>query len=133
MRACLAIALLPLLSACVYTYVKPDGSVVMIGLNKVTLPAGTSADGARTISSSAIGVSLFRTPLGSSLALGYNREGFTVVSEAPRIAAAACLSADGTVSNTEQGTQYVSSIPEDVPVRLWRDHVGLFDLGLLRY
>ena len=93
MRACLAVALMPLLSACVYTYVRPDGSVVMIGLNKMTLPAGTAADGgSRTISSSAIGVSLFRTPIGSSIALGYNRDGFTVVNEDPGMATATCLS-----------------------------------------
>ena len=73
-------------AACAYVKVKPDGSMQVVGFVSMTIPAsrndragGCHRPAVAAVSVSAVGVSWFSSPIGSSFAVGYTRDGISLV------------------------------------------------------
>lgn len=67
------------LSGCAHTYVDAEGSRHLIGLVWAKLPPPAGATAADSLRVRAIGLSAARTPVGTSLVLGYSDSNIVVV------------------------------------------------------
>ena len=68
-------------TGCSFSYVDDEGYKHVMGLVDVKLATvpGTSEDVAESIDVTSVGIAFYSNPLNSGLALGYNREGITVL------------------------------------------------------